>query len=257
MTVSIRANDAFEYSLLSQWATTAAIGLCVLDEDNVVTVLNRPACNFISVDPATVLNRPVRVLLRSASNGAEAETWIDDEAADIDFLLQLGSENSNRYLQLKKSRVRDPQRGSFQIISLSDVTALQDANRKLAQQAAMETQRRHWQALNAGVVVVDAVQADMPIIYANAAFEKMSGYSAHEIIGKNCRFMQRDDVLQPGLPIIRDAIKNEKSGYAVLRNYKKDGTRFVNELFVSPIYDSTGKLIQFVGVQHLRTDQFL
>ncbi len=257
MTSSIRSNDAFEHSLLAGWVESAGIGLCVLDAAGTVIVLNRVACAFAQIDPSTVINRPVRVLFRTILNAAPAEAWALDQTVESDFLMEALADGHRQFVQLKKSLVLDQHQERYQVICFSDVTGLLAAHRKLEQQTVLEVQRRQWQAINAGVVISDALQPDMPIIYVNPAFEQMSGYAAHEIMGKNCRFLQGDDDRQAGLQAIRDAIKNCTSGYAVLRNYRRDGSRFINELFISPVRNLSGEVVQFIGIQHLRNEEYL
>ena len=100
-----------------------------------------------------------------------------------------------------------------------------------------------------GIVIADAREPDLPIIYINPAFERMTGYSAQEIIGRNCRFLQGPDKDQPALNELRSALRGGRDCKVVLSNYRKDGTRFWNELSVSPIYDGAGNLTHFVGIQ--------
>jgi PAS domain S-box-containing protein len=119
-----------------------------------------------------------------------------------------------------------------------------------------ETQRRQWQAMNAGVVISDALAPDMPVVYVNTFFENMSGYKSEDMVGRNCRHLQGKDTDQPALNDIRLAIQNQTNGYAVLRNYRKDGSLFINELFVSPIKNENGKVTHFMGIQHLRDSSF-
>jgi PAS domain S-box-containing protein len=101
--------------------------------------------------------------------------------------------------------------------------------------------------------VSDARLPDMPIVYVNPAFERMSGYTSAEVIGRNCRFLQGDEHHQTGLLAIREAVAHQSNGYAVLRNYRKDGTLFLNELFISAVRDKMGIVTHFVGIQHLRS----
>lgn len=91
---------------------------------------------------------------------------------------------------------------------------------------------------------------DMPLIYVNPAFETITGYSIGESLGRNCRFLQNDDRDQPALTELRAALKGGESATVILRNYRKDGTLFYNELKVSPIHDSEGTLTHFVGVSN-------
>ncbi|TSA81705.1 PAS domain S-box protein [Deinococcus detaillensis] len=109
------------------------------------------------------------------------------------------------------------------------------------------------QALTANVnpfIITDAQQLDMPIVYVNPAFEQLSGYRAAEIIGRNCRFMQGQDRDQDARREIRDALAQGQSTTTVLRNYRKDGTLFYNELTLSPLRDVAGILTHFVGFQN-------
>jgi PAS domain S-box-containing protein len=101
-----------------------------------------------------------------------------------------------------------------------------------------------------GVVITDPNRADNPIIYTNPAFTEITGYSAEEILGRNCRFLQGNDRDQPALTELRNAIKEERALTIVLRNYKKNGTRFFNELTISPVRDEQGHLVSFVGIQN-------
>ncbi|KAM0887875.1 hypothetical protein ACQ4PT_028721 [Festuca glaucescens] len=98
-------------------------------------------------------------------------------------------------------------------------------------------------------VVSDATRPDIPIIYASAGFYTMTGYSAKETIGRNCRFLQGPETDQNEVSKIRDAVKAGKSFCGRLLNYRKDGTPFWNLLTVTPIRDDNGKVIKFIGMQ--------
>jgi len=100
-----------------------------------------------------------------------------------------------------------------------------------------------------GILIADARQPDMPTVYCNAAFEKITGYSRQEVIGQNCRFLQGRDDDQPGLTAVRQAIHHGTEVKAELRNYKKDGTLFWNEFYIAPVRDAQGVLTHFIGVQ--------
>ncbi|GMJ00544.1 phototropin 2, NON PHOTOTROPIC HYPOCOTYL 1-LIKE [Hibiscus trionum] len=98
-------------------------------------------------------------------------------------------------------------------------------------------------------VVSDATKPDCPIMYASSGFFTSTGYSAKEVIGRNCRFLQGPDTDQNEVAKIRDAVKNGKSYCGRLLNYKKDGTPFWNLLTVTPVKDDRGKTIKFIGMQ--------
>jgi adenylate cyclase len=122
-------------------------------------------------------------------------------------------------------------------------------------QDALQLRDQAIAASSVGIVIADATVPDMPLIYVNPAFERMTGYSANEVIGTNCRFLQGQDRAQPAIDELRTAIRLGKNCTVILRNHHKDGTLFWNELNISPIYDTRGKLTHFVGVQTDITDR--
>jgi diguanylate cyclase (GGDEF)-like protein/PAS domain S-box-containing protein len=100
-----------------------------------------------------------------------------------------------------------------------------------------------------GIVITDALTPHNPITYVNSGFEGITGYKSQEVIGLNCNFLQQDDTDQPGLEELRQAIKEGRESQITIRNYRKDGTLFWNELYVSPIYNSENILTHFIGFQ--------
>jgi PAS domain S-box-containing protein len=100
-----------------------------------------------------------------------------------------------------------------------------------------------------GIIISDFRQPDIPIIYVNPGFERMSGYSAEEVIGQNSRFLQGKDTQQPALSELRQAIREGRESQMILRNYRKDGTLFWNEFTISPVRDDAGNLTHYIGIQ--------
>lgn len=114
---------------------------------------------------------------------------------------------------------------------------------------------RILETLNYGVVVADARRPDFPVVYCNAGFETITGYSRQEALHKNCRFLQ-----QPGngVPapengpvrvLVRRALAAGESCDVVLRNFRKDGTPFWNHLHLAPQRNARGELTHFIGTQ--------
>ncbi|MCW7537753.1 PAS domain S-box protein [Aquabacterium sp. A7-Y] len=99
------------------------------------------------------------------------------------------------------------------------------------------------------MTVVDALAPGQPLIYVNPAFERLTGYRREEILGRNCRLLQGSDTDQPGLQQLRAALRAGHSSTVVLNNYRKDGSRFINELHVAPVQDTHGRITHFIGVQ--------
>lgn len=111
------------------------------------------------------------------------------------------------------------------------------------------------EASSNGVIITDACKDDLPIIYANPAFERLTGYQNEEVLGYNCRFLQGPDTDLETIREVREGIRDARQVQAVLRNYRKDGTPFWNELKVAPVHDEDGQLTHFIGEQHDITTQ--
>jgi PAS domain S-box-containing protein len=108
-----------------------------------------------------------------------------------------------------------------------------------------------------GITLSDPDLEDNPIVYANKAFELITGYSQEEVVGRNCRFLHDQDKDQAELQPIRDAIKNAQPVEVTLKNFRKNGELFYNRLSITPLFDSEGHLIYFLGVQYDVTEQIL
>jgi len=98
-----------------------------------------------------------------------------------------------------------------------------------------------------GVVLVDAQNPDHPVVYANPAFEVLTGYLADELIGRNLRFLQANDREQDARQRLREALERGEACRVLLRNYRKDGTLFWNETCVQPLRDARGQVTHWAG----------
>lgn len=102
---------------------------------------------------------------------------------------------------------------------------------------------------NDGITIVNMELSDQPLIYINRAFEKMTGYTREEVIGKNCRFLQDKNNEQKERFIIHNAIEHQENCRVILKNFRKDGSLFWNELSLAPIRDNKNILTYYIGVQ--------
>jgi PAS domain S-box-containing protein len=105
------------------------------------------------------------------------------------------------------------------------------------------------------IVITDPNLPDDPLVYVNPAFEETTGYAAEEALGRNCRFLQGEDREQPALAELRRAVREGRHYTAVLKNYRKDGNLFWNELSIYPVRDEAGRVTNFVGVQNDITER--
>ena len=100
-----------------------------------------------------------------------------------------------------------------------------------------------------GVTIADARLPDRPLIYANEGFERMTGYAAADVMGRNCRFLQGPDTDAAGVAEIRSALAENRECVVELLNYRKDGTTFWNRLSIAPVRNDSGDVTHFIGVQ--------
>lgn len=117
------------------------------------------------------------------------------------------------------------------------------------QASEMNLLHRSIDVISQGIVITDAREQDNPTIYVNRGFEEITGYQQSEILGRNCNFLQGRDRQQPPLAELRAAIFKGQPCRVTLRNYRKTGEAFWNELQIFPVRDEYGYLTNFIGLQ--------
>ncbi len=143
-----------------------------------------------------------------------------------------------------------PMPGGHVLYVTRDLTELRQLERDLLiMQRALEAEA------SLSISVSDAMQPDMPLIYVNPAFERLTGYSRAEALGRNCRFLQGHLRDEPGCTQLREALAQGRSATVTLRNVRRDGTVFSNALHVAPVRDASGHLTHYIGVQRDVTEQ--
>jgi diguanylate cyclase (GGDEF)-like protein/PAS domain S-box-containing protein len=150
-----------------------------------------------------------------------------------------------RYVQVETRGLiqRDPAGYALRMVGgMLDVT---EARRH---EADLRLLRRAVESTDNGILIADARAPDQPVVYVNPAFEAITGYAADEIQGRNCRVLQSGDRAQEGVDAIRHALRDAREVRALLRNYRKDGALFWNEVYIAPVRDEQGALTHFVGV---------
>ncbi|WP_282038342.1 bifunctional diguanylate cyclase/phosphodiesterase [Halomonas alimentaria] len=125
----------------------------------------------------------------------------------------------------------------------------QDITQRKHQEAELRLLQRGIEASPNGILMADASQPDLPIVYANEAFCRLSGYAIGEILGRNCRFLQGADTHPTTVATIRLALSQHREVQVTLLNYRKDGTAFWNRLSISPVIDAAGHCTHFIGTQ--------
>lgn len=170
----------------------------------------------------------------------DMERWISDrlalfrDPASRPFDIKM----DGRWIRESDHRMRD---GG--VVSLrTDVTNLKEI------QESLILRDRAIAAAVSGILVTDPTLPDNPIVDANPAFTRITGYTKEETLGRNCRFLQGPGTSEEVRAVLRAAVNEARECQVIVRNYRKDGTSFWNEVKITPVRDTRGRLIHFVGV---------
>jgi PAS domain S-box-containing protein len=149
-----------------------------------------------------------------------------------------------------------PMPGGGFVTTYSDITETKSREARLAELAQRNASlAAAVDATSNAVVVTDPNLPGNPIIFVNPAFTRMTGFRPCEVVGKNCRLLQGRDTDRQTIDRLRRAIGARKPVSVTIRNYRKDGRTFWNELTVNPVVDERGQLIHFVGLLTDVTDR--
>jgi diguanylate cyclase (GGDEF)-like protein/PAS domain S-box-containing protein len=136
--------------------------------------------------------------------------------------------------------------------------ALQFANLRLSEDIALRMRseeslrlRERVIEVSANAIIICSASApDYAIEYVNPAFEHITGYSAADVVGRSLESLQGSSQDQQNIEEIRAALREKRQGHALLRNYRKDGSGYWNDLFIAPVQDGNGVISHFVVAQY-------
>lgn len=131
----------------------------------------------------------------------------------------------------------------FFVICHEDISARKESEARIRLQSTALDQ------VGNGICIADARQPGLPFIYVNRAFESITGYRAEEVLGQTASMLRRGDPTQEGISRLRAAIQAGQQEQVLVRNQRKNGEPFWNELTVTPIVED-GEVTRWLGVQH-------
>jgi len=132
-------------------------------------------------------------------------------------------------------------------IAAGQTRGLADAQARAAEMLWLHD--RAIAAASTGITIADARQPDMPLIFANPMFERMTGYDAAAVLGLNCRFLQGVDTDQRTVTLIREALATGQPCRVTLKNYRRDGAPLWIDLSLAPVHDDANQLTHYIGIQ--------
>ncbi|MFN8458738.1 MAG: PAS domain S-box protein, partial [Anaerolineae bacterium] len=217
-------------------------GVLVLDVQHRIVDLNPAAQQLMDCTPLQALGKTPEQFL---------PTWPDLRdvlSAETEISLHDGA--ISRHIELTVSPLYTrPNQLQGRLVVLRDITARKQAEEALRIMATENLRlARAIAAASDGIVITDPHRPDNPIIYANPAFERITGYELKDVFGCNCRLLQGPDTDPDAIAEMRQAVAAAQEVRVNLLNYKKDGQTFWNELKISPVISGQGFLLYFIGI---------
>ena len=223
----------FKDQKFTQLISEVSDAFVVVDREGIVRYINQSAENLFGRKALDIVGEVFGLPV------------VAGESTDIDIL----NRGKTTSAEMRVSETMDEDRMVYVVASLRDVS---ERNRV---EDSLKLRERAIAASSNGIVITNATDPENPIIYVNPSFERITGYNASEVIGRDCRFLQRGDRHQLGTLDLHKAIQEKRECHAVLLNYRKDGTPFWNDLYIAPVFNEQGELTNYIGIQTDITEQ--
>jgi PAS domain S-box-containing protein len=218
----------------------------LLVREGTIVYANRAAAALFGVDDAAGLSGRAITGLVEGTGAARLQQVVGavEREGELDEFveLDLAVDGTERTVELAGVTVTYEGEPATQLV-VRDVTEERRRSERLTLYA------RAMEAAAQGVTIADARRDDEPLVYANPAFERITGYDAAEILGRNCRFLQGEGTDPEAVAEVREAIEERRPVSVELRNYRADGTPFWNRLDVIPVRNDAGEVTHFLGLQ--------
>lgn len=232
------------HAQLKSIVDAAADVIVTLDDQGRILSVNSAVEQVFGYKPKEVIANPINLLI----------DWSDDPAASGDSQIRGIVVGRGREVQgLKRDGTTVPLEVSVSVTKLGKrklyAAIIRDISERKRTEEVLRIRLRAIEFATNGILITDASLPDNPIIYVNPAFEALTGYSSEEVLGKNCRLLQGPDTNAVSVGAIRGAVKKRQECHVTLLNYRKDGSRFWNDLHISPVQDDHKNITHFIGVQ--------
>lgn len=238
-----------EEKLLRQYLDSSPTMFLVINKEHTVELVNKRTCEILGVEEVAILKKnwfKNFIPTRDKKRLMELFEDIFQERLEVPNMyenLVIAKGGEERLIQWSNATLRNANNEIIGVVSsgldITETTVLQDT---------LNIRNRALEAVGNGIIIVDAQHPLQPIIYGNKSFTDITGYGVEEVTGKNCRFLQNDDRDQLGIVQLAKAVKEGMPCRVLVRNYRKDGALFWNDLFITPLYDKNEKLTHFIGV---------
>ncbi len=218
-----------------------------VDPDGTVLSVNQFGAHYLGYTPDELIGQSVLMVFPDTDKPIAVEhvgKCVTEPGRVFHWeLRKIRKDGSDLWVRESARAVRDADGALAVMIVCEDIT-----DRKRAEEAVHLRTRAIESTHNAIIIAKSSREEDNPIIYVNPAFERTTGYAASEVLGRNGRLLLGNDWEQPEIEQLREALRTSTEMRVVLRNYRKDGTLFWNELWFAPVLDDAQRATHFICV---------
>ncbi|AXR79954.1 PAS domain-containing protein [Natrarchaeobaculum sulfurireducens] len=227
----------------------------VVDETGVFNFVNEELADLTQYETDEIIGQPTD-LIKSDVEVENAKQHLSeilsaDGPDTIHFDVEIQQRSGETVLCRDHMGVLPYQGESFR----GSVGILRDITDEREQEHQLTYRTKAIDKAPIGIAVCDPNREDLPMIYVNEEFERMTGYSSDEVVGHNCRLLQGSDTDEAAIETLRQGIEATEQTTVVIKNYRKDGEPFWNRVSIAPVRDKSGTLTEWIGFQQDVTAQ--
>ncbi|RUO62183.1 EAL domain-containing protein [Pseudidiomarina insulisalsae] len=224
-----------------------------LDTDGLITSANHAVLSNLEAAPEQVIGAHFSVFVRPN----------DRKVAETNFKQALAGETCQYELNVYTSQ---GEQRSIVVTNLpikidDEITGVfgiaKDVTRDKAKDAQLQILERSMNVTSNGIIISDAGKENAPIIYANQAFQRMTGYYIDEIAGKSCDFLIGPKTDPKIITEVRQALESKRECHVEVLHYRKDGSSFWDQLELTPVTDAGGKVTHFIGIHEDISERYV
>jgi PAS domain S-box-containing protein len=182
---------------------------------------------------------------RSVIDDAFEELTTDGEPYDLELRIATTDETVRWVRVIGRPQYAEDEE---EIVAVRGI--FQDITERKEREIDLQMKSQALEESTVGITIADADQDDLPIIYANEGFTRVTGYPRERVLGDNCRFLQGEETDEATVAEIQEALESETPIQTEILNYRADGTPFWNKLTIAPVTGAgAGDVTHFVGIQ--------
>jgi diguanylate cyclase (GGDEF)-like protein/PAS domain S-box-containing protein len=222
------------------------LGVTITDMHRKILYTNLADAQMHGYDVEELVGRDVRIF---APNALHKELMPEDVLKMTNWSresVNCRKDGSVFPVRMTSDIVRDDKDGDVNNVAI--VSTCEDISERKHAEETLRLRQRVIESSSNGIMITNSTMPDNPIIYVNPAFGRITGYELQETLGRSPHFLLGEDHEQTDFMDIRAALLEQREACAVLRNYRKDGSLFWNDLSISPVKDEAGKVGHFVWV---------